>query len=116
MSRMVWFGLGIAAGVAASRRISGAVRRLTPAGAAENVGDAMHELAEAIGSFGADVHAGMTEREAELHSAVAARTGIDTAPRHRVAERPAWTVPAVERSGARDSGRARRAARSVARR
>jgi hypothetical protein len=31
-----------------------------------------------MGSFGADVRAGMVEREAELHAAVAARTGIDT--------------------------------------
>ncbi len=116
MSRMLWFGLGIAAGAAAARRISGAARRLTPAGAAENVGDAVHELAEAIGSFGADVRAGMTEREAELHATVAARTGIDTAPHHRVAERPAWTVPAVGDSTAPGGGgRARRAGRASVR-
>jgi hypothetical protein len=81
VKRSFWFSLGIAAGVAAARKASGAARRLTPAGVAENVGDAVRELAAAIGSFGADVRAGMTEREAELHATVAARTGIDTTPR-----------------------------------
>lgn len=79
MRRTLWFGLGIAAGVAASRRARARVRQLTPAGAAENIGDAMRELATAVGSFGADVRAGMVEREAQLHAAVADRTGIDTA-------------------------------------
>ncbi len=77
MKRMLWFSLGIAAGVAASRKARGAVHRLTPAGAAENVGDAIRELAAAVGSFGAEVRAGMVEREAELHATVAQRTGMD---------------------------------------
>jgi hypothetical protein len=55
---------------------------MTPAGAAENISDAMRELAMAVGAFRADVRAGMLEREAELHATVAQRTGIDTAPRH----------------------------------
>ncbi|MGH4000084.1 MAG: hypothetical protein ACRDTJ_21780, partial [Pseudonocardiaceae bacterium] len=70
-----------AAGVAVNRRASAAARRLTPAGAAENVGDAVRELAAAMGSFGAEVRAGMAEREAQLHATVAERTGIDTVPR-----------------------------------
>ena len=79
MKRIVWFGLGIAAGVAASRKASAKARRMTPAGAAENISDAVRELATAVGSFGADVRAGMEEREAQLHATVAARTGIDIA-------------------------------------
>jgi hypothetical protein len=79
--RILWFGLGVAAGVAASRKASAAARRLTPAGVAENVSDAVRELAAAVGAFGAEVRAGMAEREAELHSTVAQRTGIDTVPR-----------------------------------
>lgn len=79
MKRALWFGLGIAAGVMASRKARAKVRRMTPAGAAENVSDAMQELATAVGAFGADVRAGMVEREAQLHAAVAQRTGIDTA-------------------------------------
>ncbi|MGH3853253.1 MAG: hypothetical protein ACRDR6_07080 [Pseudonocardiaceae bacterium] len=80
MKRMLWFSLGIAAGVAASRKARGAVHRVTPAGAAENVGDAVRELAAAMGSFGAEVRAGMVQREAELHATVAQRTGLDLAP------------------------------------
>lgn len=105
---MFWFGLGVAAGVTATRKASGAARRLTPAGAAENVADAVRELANAVGSFGADVRAGMEEREAELHASVAARTGIDTRPRHLVAG-AGWTLPAGE------PGRARRAVTGSAR-
>ena len=81
MKRILWFGLGIAAGAAVSRKASAKARRMTPAGAAENIGDAMRELATAVGAFGADVRAGMLEREAQLHASVAQRTGIDTAPR-----------------------------------
>lgn len=83
MKRILWFGLGIAAGVAASRKASAAARRMTPAGAAENIGEAVRELAVAVGSFGADVRAGMVEREAQLHATVAQQTGIDTAPQQR---------------------------------
>jgi chromosome condensin MukBEF MukE localization factor len=90
MKRMFWFGLGIAAGVAATRRAHSAVRRITPAGAAENVGDAVRELAVAIGSFGADVRAGMAEREAELHATVIQRTGIDTTPHHLARTGSGW--------------------------
>lgn len=80
MKRIFWFGLGIAAGVAANRRAAAAARRMTPAGAAENVGYAVRELAAAVGSFGAEVRAGMAEREAELHATVTQRTGIDALP------------------------------------
>jgi chromosome condensin MukBEF MukE localization factor len=82
VKRILWFGLGIAAGVAASRKASAKARRMTPAGAAENISDAVRELATAMGSFGADVRAGMEEREAQLHATVAARTGIDIAARY----------------------------------
>jgi chromosome condensin MukBEF MukE localization factor len=80
VKRMLWFGLGLAAGVAATRKARDAARRMTPAGMAENVGDAVRELAEAVGSFGADVRAGMVQREAELLASVAQRTGIDAIP------------------------------------
>jgi chromosome condensin MukBEF MukE localization factor len=66
MKRLFWFGLGAAAGVGASRKATSTARRAKPAGMAENLGMALRELAEAVGSFGADVRAGMSEREAEL--------------------------------------------------
>jgi chromosome condensin MukBEF MukE localization factor len=81
MKRMLWFGLGIAAGIAASRKARNAAHRMTPAGVAENVGDAVRELAAAVGSFGVEVRAGMAQREAELRATVAQRSGMDVAPR-----------------------------------
>ena len=67
---MFWFGAGVAAGVAISRKIGETARKATPTGAAEQIGGAMRELAGAVGSFGADVRAGMSEREQELQDVV----------------------------------------------
>ncbi len=75
---MFWLGVGIAAGVALSRKASSTARQATPAGLASNLGDAMRELASAVGAFGAEVRAGMTEREQELHETVTQRTGVPT--------------------------------------
>jgi hypothetical protein len=76
MSRLFWVGVGAAIGVMATRRVNRAARHLTPGGFADDVGDALRELAVAVGSFGADVRAGMVEREHELHRMVDDRTGI----------------------------------------
>ncbi|WP_016696741.1 hypothetical protein [Actinoalloteichus spitiensis] len=81
MSRMFWFGVGIAAGVALSRRATAAARQATPAGVAANLGEAISELATAVGAFGAEVRAGMNERERELADVVEGRTGLPTARR-----------------------------------
>lgn len=75
---MFWLGVGIAAGVALSRKASSTARQATPAGLASNLGDAMRELASGLGAFGAEVRAGMTEREQELHDAVEQQTGMAT--------------------------------------
>lgn len=66
MRRMFWFGAGIAAGVAVTRKVNETTRKATPNGMAEQLGGAVRELADAVGAFGADVRAGMTEREAEI--------------------------------------------------
>jgi hypothetical protein len=76
MSRLFWLGLGAAVGVMVTRRVNRAARHLTRGGFAEDLGDALRELAGAVGSFGADVRAGMAERERELHRMVDERTGI----------------------------------------
>jgi chromosome condensin MukBEF MukE localization factor len=76
MKRLFWLGVGIAAGVMVTRRVGAAARSMTPGGMAEHLGDAVQDLAGAIGSFGADVRAGMAEREAELHHLVDEQTGI----------------------------------------
>jgi hypothetical protein len=80
MSRLFWLGVGAAVGVMITRRINSAARHLTPRGFADDVSDALYELAGAIGTFGADVRAGMVERERELHHMVDERTGIPTGP------------------------------------
>jgi hypothetical protein len=83
MKRLFWLGVGVAAGVMFARKARGMAHQATPAGVAANLGEAMREVAGAVGSFGADVRAGMTERERELHSVVEQRTGIVTGE-------PAW--------------------------
>ncbi|MEV4734307.1 hypothetical protein [Saccharopolyspora sp. NPDC049426] len=70
MRRLFWFGAGIAAGVALTRKVNETARKATPTGMAEQVGGAMRELAGAVGSFGADVRAGMQEREDQLQDVV----------------------------------------------
>jgi hypothetical protein len=72
---MFWLGVGVATGVLVTRKASEAARRLTPAGVGEQLGDGLRELAAALGSFGADVRAGMAEREHELADMVERRTG-----------------------------------------
>lgn len=78
MKRMFWFAAGTISGVVASRKATKKVRQATPSGIASNLGDALSELASAIGSFGADVRAGMAEREEQLHETVAQTSGVRT--------------------------------------
>lgn len=79
MKRTFWLGVGIAAGVALSRKASHTARQATPAGLASNLGDAVRELAGALGTFGAEVRAGMNEREQELHESVERASGVPSA-------------------------------------
>ncbi|MGH3620255.1 MAG: hypothetical protein ACRDQ5_00475 [Sciscionella sp.] len=78
MKRLFWLGVGVAAGVSLSRKATSTARKATPAGIAENLSDAFRECAKAIGAFGADVRAGMSEREAELTETVERASGIAT--------------------------------------
>ncbi|WP_370942665.1 hypothetical protein AB5J62_26680 [Amycolatopsis sp. cg5] len=90
MKRLFWLGVGVVAGVALSRKATETARQATPAGLASNLGDAVRELAGAVGSFGAEVRAGMNEREQELHDMVEDRTGLTsraTAGRHAAVRR-----------------------------
>jgi hypothetical protein len=73
--RLFWLGLGLAVGVYATRRASEAAHSLTPAGVGANVADGLRELGAGLGAFGAEVRAGMTERERELTALVEHRTG-----------------------------------------
>lgn len=75
MKRLFWLGVGVATGVALSRKATETARQASPAGLASNVGEAVRELAGAVGTFGADVRAGMSEREHELSDIVERRSG-----------------------------------------
>ncbi|MDT8914031.1 hypothetical protein [Amycolatopsis sp. PS_44_ISF1] len=93
MKRLFWLGVGVVTGVALSRKATETARQASPAGLASNLGEAVRELAGAVGSFGAEVRAGMSEREQELHDMVEERTGFAAPPgaggRHAAAQRPA---------------------------
>jgi len=75
VKRLFWLGLGVTVGVLVTRWLTRVARRFTPSGFAENLAAALHELGAAIGSFGADVRAGMAERERELNELVDERLG-----------------------------------------
>ncbi len=83
MKRLFWLGIGVIAGVAISRKAGQAAKQATPAGLAGNIGEAISELAGAIGTFGAEVRAGMAEREEELAKVVEAAPGVTILASHR---------------------------------
>jgi hypothetical protein len=104
--RLFWFGAGVAAGVALTRKLNETARKATPSGMAEQLGGAVRELAGAVGSFGAEVRAGMQEREQELHDVVERGSAADTVQFRRI-DADADTGSA----GAANGRRARRAGR-----
>lgn len=108
MRRLFWFGAGVAAGVAVSRKIGAVARKATPVGAAAQVGGALRELAGAVGAFGADVRAGMSERESELQEVVDSAAQPRRRPRRTEIDSVAW--PSEHAADAQDR-RARRAGR-----
>jgi hypothetical protein len=95
MRRLFWLAMGITIGALVVRKLSQAADRLTPQSIAGNLADGLRELAAAIGDFGAEVRAGMAEREQELR----AGTGLD-AP---LPDRPASPVPHRRGAHAADS-------------
>lgn len=102
MKRLFWLGVGLAVGTAVTRRLTHAAERLTPAGVGANLADGLRELAAAIGEFGAEVRAGMAEREEELAAMVNDRTGIRVGGRHRV--EPEAPGPVSRPARARQAG------------
>ena len=111
MKRLFWLGIGVVAGVAISRKAGQAAKQATPAGIAGNLGEAISELAGAIGTFGAEVRAGMAEREQELHKVVESTPGVTILANHREsAPRHALRTAATTRAARPTPGaRARRA-------
>lgn len=102
MKRLFWLGVGVATGVMVTRKAAEAAQKLTPAGVGEQIGDGLRELASAIGEFGAEVRAGMSEREHELTDMVTERTG-QPLPRAAAATVDA-VVPPVPAPRARRAG------------
>jgi hypothetical protein len=75
VKRLFWLGVGVAVGVYVTRRASEAAHNLTPAGVGANLADGLRELGAGLGAFGAEVRAGMAEREQELTAELQRRTG-----------------------------------------
>jgi len=75
MKRLFWLGLGLAVGAYLARRAQAAAQNLTPAGIGANLAEGIREVGAGLGAFGAEVRAGMTEREHELAELVERRTG-----------------------------------------
>ena len=73
MRRLFWLAMGITIGALVVRKLSRAAEKMTPGGIAGSIAEALRELADAIGDFGADVRHAMAERENELR----AGTGLD---------------------------------------
>jgi hypothetical protein len=73
MRRLFWLAMGITIGVLVVRKLSAAAEKMTPGGIAGSIADALRDLAEALGQFGADVRAAASEREVELRTG----TGLD---------------------------------------
>ncbi len=74
MRRLFWTGLGVGLGATAGILVARRLRRtrdaLTPSGIAGALAGTVSGLTDAIRDFGADVLAGMAEREAELTDAL----------------------------------------------
>jgi hypothetical protein len=73
MRRLFWLAMGITIGVLVVRKLSAAAEKMTPGGIAGSIADALRDLADALGQFGADVRAAAAEREVELRTG----TGLD---------------------------------------
>jgi hypothetical protein len=73
MRRLFWLAMGVTIGVLVVRKLSAAAEKMTPGSIGRQFVDALGDLADAIGQFGADVRAAAAEREAELR----AGTGLD---------------------------------------
>ena len=111
MRRLFWFGAGVAAGVAVTRKVNATTRKATPAGVAEQLGGALRDLADSVGAFGADVRAGMREREQELDGAVQDGRVAETARAAAVPGERTANTPGAGAAAEADQRRARRAGR-----
>ena len=80
--RLFYVALGASVGILVVQRAGRAARRFTPAGVQGSVAGALGGLTDAIREFGAEVRAGMTEREQLL------RTDLGLDGTHDVVDTP----------------------------
>ena len=85
--------------MSATRKVNQITQKATPAGIGTSLGEGLRELGAGLGAFGAEVRAGMAEREDELLSLVEDTTEIPI--------RPAQPRPATRERAARARARAR---------
>ena len=76
MKRIFWLGVGVAVGVSVTRKIGAVTKKASPAGVGSSLGEGLRELGAGLGAFGAEVRAGMAEREEELAMMVEETTEI----------------------------------------
>jgi hypothetical protein len=103
VKRLFWLGVGVAVGAYVTRRATEAAHNLTPAGVGANIADGLRELGAGLGAFGAEVRAGMTERERELAALVERQTGTHLPSYSEALTEPEPTVrpsPRARRAGA----------------
>lgn len=81
---MLWLGIGLAVGALVVRAAGRKARAFTPAGVAGAVAGSAENALGAVRSFVHDVRAGMAEREAEIHAAIAEGVVLPE-------EDPAWS-------------------------
>ena len=74
--RLFYIALGATAGVLVFRKAGQVLQRYSPSGMSQGLAAAVGGLGEAVREFGAEVRAGMAEREAELRAGL----GIDGVP------------------------------------
>jgi hypothetical protein len=80
MKRLFWVGVGVAIGVSATRKVNQVTQKASPAGIGTSLGEGLRELGAGLGAFGAEVRAGMNEREQELYALVEDTTEIPVRP------------------------------------
>jgi len=69
MRRLLWLGIGLAAGALAVRAITKQAQRLTPGGLADTARKSAGGLVDSVRNFVDDVRDGMAERERQIHEA-----------------------------------------------
>jgi hypothetical protein len=72
MKRLLWLGVGLAAGAIVARKVSRKAQEFTPSGIATSLSESAGGFVESLRSFVDDVRDGMAEREQQIHEAFAA--------------------------------------------